>query len=100
MDLADGLSVPRRQILFVMNKFDKRIGITPEKVGESFKHEIIAVLPVDERVVVPAINRGVPFMLGNRSQPIARSMMSLAESVRQRISELSTQADEAISIRR
>jgi pilus assembly protein CpaE len=88
LDLADVLKIPRRRILFVMNRFDKRIGIMPEKVGESFKHEVVAVLPVDERTVVPSINRGLPFMLGDRSRPIARACLLLAEVVRQRLSEL------------
>jgi len=89
LDLMDILKIDRRRILFTMNRFDKRIGITPEKVGESFKQEIVAVIPSDERVVIPSINRGVPFMLGDRSRPISRSFLSLAEAVRQRFSELS-----------
>lgn len=89
LDLMDILKIDRRRILFTMNRFDKRIGITPEKVGESFKQEIVAVIPSDERVVIPSINRGVPFMLGDRSRPISRSFLSLAEVVRQRLSELS-----------
>jgi pilus assembly protein CpaE len=88
LDLADVLKINRKRILFVMNRFDKRIGITPEKVGESFKQEIVAVLPADERVVVPSINRGVPFILGDKSRPISRAILSLAEIVRQRLSEL------------
>jgi pilus assembly protein CpaE len=86
-DLADVLGLDRKRILFVMNRHDKRIGITPEKVAESFKHEIIAVLPADERVVLPSINRGVPFILGDRSRPIAKSIIDLVDLIRQRISE-------------
>lgn len=89
LDLVDVLKIDRRRVLFAMNRFDKRIGITPEKVGESFKHDIAAVLPNEERVVVPSINRGVPFMLGDRSKPIARSILGLTEVMRQRLSELS-----------
>ena len=76
-DLADVLGLDRKRILFVMNRHDKRIGITPEKVAESFKHEIVAVLPADERVVLPSINRGVPFILGDRSRPIAKSIIEV-----------------------
>jgi pilus assembly protein CpaE len=87
LDLVDAMKISRRRILFVMNKFDKRIGITPEKIGESFKQEIVAVLPADERVIIPSINRGVPFMLGDHSRPISRSYLSLAEVLRQRLNE-------------
>jgi len=85
-DLSSELDLDRNRILFVMNRHDKRIGITPEKVAESFKHEIVAVLPADERVVLPSINRGVPFMLGDRSRPIAKSIIELTDVIRKRIS--------------
>jgi pilus assembly protein CpaE len=94
LDLVDVLKVNRRRIVFIMNKFDKRIGITADKVSESFKQEILAVIPSDERVVIPSVNRGVPFMLGDRSKPIARSFLSLAETIRQRLVENSTVEEE------
>ena len=88
-DLANVLNLHPKRILFAMNKFDKRIGITPEKVSESFKHEISAVLPLDERVVIPSINRGVPFILADKSKPISKAILQLAEAVRQRLVVLS-----------
>ncbi len=88
LDLADQLGIERRRIMFVMNRFDKRIGITPEKISESFKQEIVAVIPLDERTVVPAVNRGVPFMLGDKSRPVAKGILSLVEVIRQRLPQL------------
>jgi pilus assembly protein CpaE len=87
-DLANVLNLSPKRIVFAMNRFDKRIGITPEKVGESFKHEISAVLPMDERVVIPSINRGVPFILADKSKPISKAILQLAEAVRHRLTEL------------
>jgi pilus assembly protein CpaE len=87
LDLGDVLKIDRKRILFVMNRYDKRIGITPEKVAESFKHEIVAVFPNEERIVLPSINRGVPFMLEDRTRPLARCILSLAEVIRQRTTE-------------
>jgi len=86
LDLANVLGIDRQRILFVMNRFDKRIGIMPEKVSESFKHEIVAVIPVEERTVLPSINRGVPFITGDQSRPISKSIFSLVELIQQRIS--------------
>ncbi|MBN1146830.1 MAG: response regulator [Anaerolineales bacterium] len=99
LDLADVLGIERQRILFVMNRFDKRIGIMPEKISESFKHEIVAVIPVEERIVLPSINRGVPFMLGDPSRPISKSVLSLVELIQQRI-EATQGAEEAVAIRR
>jgi pilus assembly protein CpaE len=98
LDLADVLGIKRKQILFVMNRFDKRIGITPEKVGESFKQEVAAVIPFEDRVVVPSVNRGVPFMLGDRTRPIARSMLMLTEAVRHRLVEIASEGVEKVPV--
>jgi pilus assembly protein CpaE len=98
LDLADVLGIKRKQILFVMNRFDKRIGITPEKVGESFKQEVVAVIPFEDRVVVPSVNRGVPFMLGDRTRPIARSMLMLTEAVRHRLVEIASEGVEKVPV--
>jgi len=92
-DVASVLNITPKRIVFAMNRFDKRISITPEKVSDSFKHEVSAVLPLDERVVIPSINRGVPFILADKSKPISKAILQLAEVVRHRLTELA-QIDE------
>jgi pilus assembly protein CpaE len=99
LDLTDMLGIERRRILFTMNRFDKRIGITPERVSENFKQEIVAVIPLDEKVVVPSVNRGLPLMLGDKSKPIARSFLALTESIRQRITEVGIRSETTVSPR-
>jgi pilus assembly protein CpaE len=42
LDLLTTLSIPADRVVFVMNKFDKRIAITPEKIGENLKQEVLA----------------------------------------------------------
>jgi pilus assembly protein CpaE len=98
LDLVDALGISRKRILFVMNRYDKRIGITPEKIGESFKQEIVSVLPFDERTVVPSVNRGLPFILGDKSKPISRAVLSLTEIIRQRCAEQEARSDSHISV--
>ncbi len=104
LDLVKILNIETQRLLFVMNTFDKRIGITPDKVGESFKQEIAAVIPYERRTVVPSINRGQPFMLvdKNKSQPVARAMLDLAEVVRGRLAKLeeATRKLEAVEVAR
>lgn len=95
LDLLDGLKIKRDRVLFVMNRFDKRIGITPDKIGDSFKQEVLAVLPLDDRVVIPSVNRGVPFMLGDKSRPLARSYLTLTEVLREKLSALETAQESA-----
>jgi pilus assembly protein CpaE len=87
LDLLQPLKINRDRLLFVMNKYDKRIGIKPEKISENFKQELKVVIPFEEKVVLPSINRGVPFMLGVKSKSITRSYLSLTEIVRKRLTE-------------
>ena len=91
LDLSQTMGVMRERFVFTMNRFDKRIAITPERVSENLKQEVKAVIPLDERTVIPAVNRGVPFMLDNRSQPVARGIFSLAEAVRAQLLALESQ---------
>jgi Flp pilus assembly CpaE family ATPase len=79
------INMPRERICFVMNKYDKRISIAPEKVGENLKQPVVGVVPLDERVVIPSVNRGVPFMIDNKSQPSSKAVFSLAEVIRKQI---------------
>jgi len=88
LDVLNSLGIQRDRVLFAMNRYDKRIAITPEKVGENLKQPIVAVIPLDERTVIPAVNRGVPFMVDNKSQPVSRSILALAESVRSQLSTI------------
>ena len=83
LDLVQTIGIERERIVFSMNRYDKRIAITPERVGDNLKQPVAAVIPLDERVVVPAVNRGIPFILENKTQPSARGILSLAESVRE-----------------
>jgi pilus assembly protein CpaE len=92
LDLLPNLGVSASKVAFVMNRYDKRITITPEKVGENLKQEVMAIIPLDERSVIPSVNRGVPFVVDNKTQPAARGVFALAEALR---AKLSAEADEA-----
>jgi len=82
LDLLLNLGIGRDRVVFVMNKLDKRISITPERVSSNLKQPVSATIPLDEKSVIPAVNRGVPFILDNRTMPAARAMLALAEEVR------------------
>ncbi|MHB0923287.1 MAG: AAA family ATPase [Bellilinea sp.] len=70
----------REKITFVMNRFDKRITITPEKIGESLKMPVEFIIPFEEKIVTNSINRGLPFVQENETYPISKTILSLAES--------------------
>ncbi len=87
LDLVPLLNIDAGRFLVVMNQYDSRVGILPEKVGKSFEHPIAAVIPVASDVVLASVNRGVPFMLQKdlHGRPISRAMVEMADAVRQRL---------------
>jgi len=88
LDLLQSIGVQRNRVCFVMNKYDKRISITPEKVAENLKQAVGGVIPLDERTVIPAVNRGIPFMIDNKVQPCARAVLDLAGNLRAQLEKM------------
>lgn len=84
LSLVDITGLERNRIFFVMNQYDKRIGITPERVGENLKHEIALTIPYDERLMVTAsINKGVPLILENKNHPLCKGVSILSARIRE-----------------
>jgi pilus assembly protein CpaE len=89
LGLADSSGIDRKQILFVMNKFDKRIAITPEKVGVNLRQEIIVTIPLDDKLILTSsVNRGIPLLLDNKGHPISKSIMSIADKLKEQIENI------------
>lgn len=88
LSLADGSGIKREKICFILNRFDKRIAISPERIGESLRQEVKLAIPFEERIIPLSINRGIPFLIENRNQPIGKSILSLAEIIRDKITTL------------
>ncbi|MEW6568236.1 MAG: response regulator [Chloroflexota bacterium] len=84
-DLLTVLDFPHPNVLFVINKMDRRTGITAEAVAENLKHPVDAEIPYDEKTVTTSINRGVPLLLGDKSRPPAKSILDLMGTIKQRL---------------
>jgi hypothetical protein len=49
----------------------------------------VAVIPEDPQIVMPAVNRGVPFMLDDvKSKEIGKGILKLSAQVRESLNEL------------
>jgi pilus assembly protein CpaE len=89
LSLADVSGISRDQILLIMNRYDKRIGITPERIGENLKQEVVLNIAQDERLVITgSINKGVPLVIENKNHPLSRGVVELANRVTERISQV------------
>jgi septum formation inhibitor-activating ATPase MinD len=73
-----------------MNKLDKRISLSPERVGESLKQDIMAVIPLEEKIVVNSVNSGVPFMIDFKLQPIGKCIIGLVDVIKEKITKAET----------
>jgi pilus assembly protein CpaE len=84
-DLLGVLEIPKDRVFFVMNKMDRRTGITPEAVAENLRRPVDGEIPADERAFTSSINKGVPLMLGDKSRPPAKNILDLVGLVKQRL---------------
>lgn len=85
LSLADASGIGRDRIIFVMNRYDRRISISPERVGASLKQPVVVAIPFEERAISFSVNRGIPFMTDNKNIPAAKAMVTLADYIREKI---------------
>jgi pilus assembly protein CpaE len=83
-DLLGALDFSRERVFFVLNKMDRKAGITAEAVAENLKRPVDGDIPADEKVVSASINRGVPLLISDRSRPPGRNMLELLAILKQR----------------
>ncbi len=86
-DLMEALDYPTKQIVFVLNRMDKRSGITAAAISENIKHPVAAQIAFDERTVLASINRGVPFILGDKSKAPVQGVLDTVRAVRTALKE-------------
>jgi pilus assembly protein CpaE len=91
-DLLNVLDYPSEQVLFVLNKVERRSGISPEAIAENLKREVDATIPSDEKVISASINRGVPLLMEDAARPPAKEIMELVHVLKKR---LEVKAEEA-----
>jgi pilus assembly protein CpaE len=84
-DLLNVLEFPAGHVLFVLNKMDKRTGITSEAVAENLKHAVDGEIPAAEQAVTASVNRGVPLLLGDKSRPPARNFLDLMGAIKHKL---------------
>jgi pilus assembly protein CpaE len=84
-DLLTVLDYPAEQVVFVLNKVERRSGISPEAISENLKREVDATIPSDEKVISASINRGVPLLMEDATRPPAKEIMELVGVLKERL---------------
>lgn len=93
LSLIDAGGINRDHVLFVLNRYDQRRSIAPERVGASLHQNVAITIPFDEISVSNSMNKGVPIILENKSHPVSKAISMLAAMIREKI----TQAENATS---
>lgn len=88
LKMAELEGIKRDKFMVVMNKYDRRINIPPERIGEILRQPLSLSIPFDDKIVGSSIIRGTPFMVDNKTQPIGKSIQALADMVKEKITKL------------
>jgi pilus assembly protein CpaE len=78
-DITDRLGYPPDKIMLVLNKWDRRSGIRPEKVHGVLNHRLDGLIPLDDRIVPLSVNQGTPFVISYKTAPISQSVFELSK---------------------
>jgi pilus assembly protein CpaE len=84
-DLLGVLEFPKQRVFFVLNRMDRKTGITAEAVSENLKFNVDGEIPLDDKTIPTSINRGSPILLNDRGQPAARSILKIIGELRERL---------------
>ncbi len=87
LGLSDASGINRKRLLFVINRFDKRISISSERIGESLRQPVEAIIPFEDRVVTTSINRGTPFIIENKASILSKSIYTVIDKIKEKITE-------------
>jgi len=79
-DLSEKLEYPPDKLMLIMNRVDKRGGITAANVESSLKHAVKAQILADP-AVLNSINAGVPFITGPKNFPPVQGIVDLAQKI-------------------
>jgi pilus assembly protein CpaE len=85
IDLLGVLEFPKERIFFILNKMDKRSGITVDAVGENLKISVDGEIPLDEKTITTSINKGSPILVSDKGQPVAKAIMNILGDLKERL---------------
>jgi pilus assembly protein CpaE len=88
LSFLDSVDYPREKILFVMNKYNREVAISAEKIGENLKQPVEVSIPLEDKTAFLSVNRGKPFIMENKTLPISKAIMQLASKVNETIEKL------------
>jgi len=93
LEVASQLNYPTEKIALVVNGVDRRMGIRVEQIEQAMI-PVAVQIPLDEQVVLAAVNHGVPFIMRDQSRPVSQGILQLAEYVRDALAPVQEEEEE------
>jgi pilus assembly protein CpaE len=81
LEVVDQLGYESDKVQLVLNRADSTLGIRLQDVEHSIGRKVDHTITSDGRTVVYALNRGVPFYLGNREAQVSQDILRLATAI-------------------
>jgi pilus assembly protein CpaE len=87
--LYQALGYNPRKVVFVLNLYDRKSGISLERISESLSMEIFMALPLDDKLVLrEAVKRGIPVMVDNQAHIFSKNIYVLSTKLQERITQM------------
>ncbi len=96
LEIASQLGYPQEKIALVVNGVDRRMGIRVEQIEQAMM-PVAAQIPMDEQVVLSAMNHGTPFILHDHSKPVSQGIWQLTEYVRNALEPVPDEDEEGVT---
>ncbi len=81
LEVVEQLGYPPEKVQLVLNRADSAYGIRVEDVENSIGRKVDHSIVSDGRIVVTALNRGVPFVWSDRQAPVSQDIVAIARAV-------------------
>jgi pilus assembly protein CpaE len=81
LEIAELLQYPPGKITLVANRADVRHGIPIEEVARNLRFEVSCTIDSDGRAVTNSVNRGVPLVLADPTNSVARELRGLLKQL-------------------
>ncbi len=80
-EVADRLGIAEQKIVLVCNRVQAYYGIKPQQLEAQVRHRVAALFPEENQLMANAVNRGVPFVLYQRSHQVTKQFIALAKQL-------------------
>lgn len=81
LDTMMSLNYPKDKIKLVLNRADSQTGLKEKDLEDTLGWKIEFRLPSDGKLVVPSVNKGVPFVTSDPGSNIAKAVKAMCDNV-------------------